>query len=111
MVSSGPLPNMFRLPPPDPFHPTRYHCRENSSTSMHPKLGRAGGTVTARRTLENIYSRTSSDAGFLDRGRSATYPRSGGNQPAYQSMINRRFEAVPPTLSIYRPDRPISAKR
>jgi hypothetical protein len=65
---------------------------------MHPKLGKAGGTVTARRTLENIYSRILSDAGFLDRGSSATYSRSGGNQPAYQSMINRRFMIVPPAL-------------
>jgi hypothetical protein len=35
---------------------------------MHLRLSRAGGTVTARRTLENIYSRILSDAGFLDRG-------------------------------------------
>jgi hypothetical protein len=35
----------------------------------------------------------------LDRGRSATHYRSGGNQPAYQSMINRRFMIVPPALS------------
>jgi hypothetical protein len=34
----------------------------------------------------------------LDRGSSATYHRSGGNQPAYQSMINRRFMIVPPAL-------------
>jgi hypothetical protein len=34
----------------------------------------------------------------LDRGRSATYHRSGGNQPAHQSMINRRFMIVPPAL-------------
>src|SRR4029077_5611120 len=34
----------------------------------------------------------------LDRGSSATYHRSGGNQPAYQSMINRRFMVVPPAL-------------
>jgi hypothetical protein len=35
----------------------------------------------------------------LDRGSSATHHRSGGNQPAYQSMINRRFLIVPPALS------------
>ena len=46
----------------------------------------------------------------LDRGSSTTYHRSGGNQPAYQSMINRRFEAVPPTLSIFRSDRTPPAK-
>src|ERR1700722_14737305 len=42
------------------------------------------------------------DSGFrggLDRGSSATHHRSGGNQPAYQSMINRRFMIVPPALS------------
>jgi hypothetical protein len=33
--------------------------------------------------------------------------RSGGNQPAYQSMINRRFKVVSPTLPICRPDQPI----
>jgi hypothetical protein len=33
-----------------------------------------------------------------DRGSSATNDRSGGNQPAYQSMINRRFLIVPPAL-------------
>src|SRR5229473_256276 len=35
---------------------------------------------------------------ILDRGSSATYHRSGGNQPAHQSMINRRFMIVPPAL-------------
>src|SRR3954447_17496191 len=35
----------------------------------------------------------------LDRGSSATHHRSGGNQPAYQSMINRRFMIVPPALA------------
>jgi len=65
---------------------------------MHPRLSKAGGTVTARRTLENTDSWILSDAGFLDRGRSATHHRSGGNQPAYQSMINRRFMIVPPAL-------------
>jgi hypothetical protein len=34
----------------------------------------------------------------LDRGSSATNHRSGGNQPAHQSMINRRFMIVPPAL-------------
>jgi hypothetical protein len=34
----------------------------------------------------------------LDRGSSATHYRSGGNQPAYQSMINRRFMIVLPAL-------------
>jgi hypothetical protein len=35
----------------------------------------------------------------LDRGSSTTYHRSGGNQPAHQSMINRRFMIVPPALA------------
>jgi len=35
---------------------------------------------------------------LLDRGSSATHYRSGGNQPAHQSMINRRFMIVPPAL-------------
>ena len=34
----------------------------------------------------------------LDRGSSATHHRSGGNQPAYQSMIIRRFMSVLPAL-------------
>src|SRR5271169_650896 len=34
----------------------------------------------------------------LDRGSSATHHRSGGNQPAHQSMINRRFLIVSPAL-------------
>jgi Transposase IS116/IS110/IS902 family len=37
--------------------------RRNSVPVDRPKLGKAGGTVTARRTLENIYSRRLSDAG------------------------------------------------
>ena len=61
-------------------------------------LGKAGGTVTARRTLEGTISRISIRRWKLDRGSSATYHRSGGNQPAYQSMINRRFMIVPPAL-------------
>jgi hypothetical protein len=36
---------------------------------------------------------------LLDRGSSATHHRSGGNQPAHQSMINRRFMILPPALS------------
>jgi len=34
----------------------------------------------------------------LDRGSSTTYHRSGGNQPAHQSMINRRLMIVPPAM-------------
>jgi hypothetical protein len=36
----------------------------------------------------------------LDRRSSATYHRSGGNQPAYQSMINRRFMIVFPVYPV-----------
>ena len=35
---------------------------------------------------------------LLDRGSSATHHRSGGNQPAHQSMINRRLMIVPPAM-------------
>jgi hypothetical protein len=37
--------------------------RKNTKPSDRPKLGKVGGTVTARRTLENIYSRMLSDSG------------------------------------------------
>jgi hypothetical protein len=33
-----------------------------SPATTHPKLGKAGGTPTARRTLVGIFSRISSDA-------------------------------------------------
>jgi hypothetical protein len=36
---------------------------------------------------------------LLDRGSSATHHRSGGIQPAHQSMINHRPMIVPPALS------------
>ena len=61
-------------------------------------LSKAGGTVTARRTLEGHYQPDIIRRWKLDRGSSATYHRSGGNQPAHQSMINRRFMIVPPAL-------------
>src|SRR5215211_4550095 len=35
---------------------------------------------------------------LLDRGSSATHHRSGGHQPAHQSMINRRLMIVPPAM-------------
>jgi hypothetical protein len=35
---------------------------------------------------------------LLDRGSSATHHWSGGNQPAHQSTINRRFMIVPPAM-------------
>ena len=66
--------------------------RRSSPTTIYPKLSKAGGTVTARRTLASTISRIVSDAGPLDRGSSATHHRSGGIQPAHQSLINRRFD-------------------
>ena len=42
------------------------NCRKEHShtnATIHPLLGKAGGTVTARRTLEDTISRISSDAG------------------------------------------------
>ena len=57
----------------------------------HPKLGKAGGTVTARRTLVSTTSRIIR-RWLLDRGSSATHHRSGGHQSAHQSMINRRLD-------------------
>src|SRR5215212_6429627 len=35
---------------------------------------------------------------LLDKGSSATHHRSGGHQPAHQSMINRRLMIVPPAM-------------
>jgi hypothetical protein len=61
-------------------------------------LGKAGGTVAVRRTLASTISRIPIRCWTLDRGSSATNHRSGGNQPAYQSMINRRFLIVLPAL-------------
>jgi len=50
-----------------------------------------------------------SDAGFQAKAAPRRI-RSGGVQRAYHSMINRRFEVLPPTLPNYRPDLPISVK-
>ena len=66
----------------------------------HPKLSKAGGAVTARRTLVSTTSRNIIRRWPLDRGSSATHHRSGGNQPAHQSMINRRLLFVSPALPI-----------
>jgi hypothetical protein len=62
-----------------------------------PILGKAGGTVTVRRTLASTISRIPSDAG-LDRRRSETNHRSGGNRSAHQNLINHCFMIVPPAL-------------
>ena len=35
---------------------------------------------------------------FLDRGSSKTKPRSCGNQPAHESLLNRRLSAPPPAV-------------
>src|SRR4051812_23299631 len=70
----------------------------NGKTTPHPILGKAGGTVAVGRTLAGTISRIPIRCWTLDRGSSATNHRSGGNQPAYQSMINRRFLIVLPAL-------------
>lgn len=60
---------------------SRRHARRLHATTLTPNAGQGGRTVTARRTLVTTTSRISSNAGFLDRARSATHHRSGGNQP------------------------------
>ena len=40
-----------------------HHARRSHRHTTHPKLGKAGGMVTARRTLASTISRISSDAG------------------------------------------------
>ena len=60
-------------------------------------LSKVGGTVTGRRTLECTISRIHPTLATRPRTlRDAS--RSGGNQPAHQSMINRRYMIVPPAL-------------
>src|ERR1700722_20303220 len=61
-------------------------------------LSKVGGTVTARRTLEGTISRRSHPTLATRPRKLRDASRSGGNQPAHQSMINRRFMIVPPAL-------------
>src|SRR5665213_2719017 len=49
-----------RLIPREKLHTK---ARRSPFKKTHPKLGKAGGTVTARRTLVSTTSRISSDAG------------------------------------------------
>ena len=53
-------------------------------------LSKAGGTITAGEPSQTLTAGTPSDAGSQTEAAPRRI-RSGGNQPAYQSMINRRF--------------------
>ena len=44
------------------------------------------------------YEPAYADARLLDRGSSETKPRSCGNQPAHESLLNRRLTALPPAV-------------
>ena len=45
-----------------------------------------------------VMSRPHADARLLDRGSSKTKPRSCGNQPAHESLLNRRLSALSPAV-------------
>jgi transposase len=60
---SGRSPGWRGRPPPEPSPPTDNVPGRSPPASTHPKLGKAGGTTTARRTLATTTSRTPSDAG------------------------------------------------
>jgi hypothetical protein len=66
--------------------------------ATHPVPSKAGGTVTARENPRGYYQPDIIRCWKLDRGRSATYHRSSGIEPAHQSMINRRCMIMPPAL-------------
>ena len=58
-----------------------------SETDRRPLLGAGrGGNPRA------CYEPAHADARFLDRGSSKTKPRSCGNQPAHESLLNRRLK-------------------
>jgi hypothetical protein len=65
----------------------------------YPTLGKAGRHGHGQENPRIHYQPDLIRRWLLDRGSSATHYRSGGNQPAHQSMINRRFMIVPPALS------------
>ena len=46
------------------------------------------------------YEPAHADARLLDRGSSKTKPRSCGNQPAHESLLNRRLSALPPPVDL-----------
>ena len=46
------------------------------------------------------YEPAHADARLLDRGSSKTKPRSGGNQPAHESLLNRRLSALSPAVDV-----------
>ena len=46
------------------------------------------------------YEPAHADARLLDRGSSKTKPRSCGNQPAHESLLNRRLSALSPAVDV-----------
>ena len=92
-ASPGRSPSTFRSPALDVLRSTVDIAKRRSSPSTHLSKAEQGWRhVTARRTLASTISRIFSETPRLDRGSSATHHRSGGIQPAHQSMINRRFD-------------------
>ena len=94
---SGQSPDRRSPSAPDALILAEHEPRRPHRTNIRPKLGKAGGTSRPGEPSFPL------PVGFhrrwlLDRGSSATHHRSGGNQPAHQSMINRRFMIVPPAL-------------
>ena len=66
--------------------------RRSSPTTIYPKLSKVEARSRPGEPLASTISRIVSGRWPLDRGSSATHHRSGGIQPAHQSMINRRFD-------------------
>ena len=62
-ASSGQSPDRRSRSAPDELSSLNTKPRRSHRTKTHPKLGKAGGTITARRTLVSTTSRISSDAG------------------------------------------------
>ena len=86
-------PNTFKAPTPDALRSTADITIRRSSPTTHPSKAEQGrrrghGQENPRGHYQpDIFRRWR-----LDRGSSATHHRSGGSQPAHQSMINRRFD-------------------
>ena len=87
----GRSPSTFRiLKPLDALIDSEHHEKEVIADAHLAKLSKAGGTVTATGELASTISRIFSDAGAGQES-SATHHRSGGIQPAHQSMIGKSF--------------------
>ena len=92
-VLPGRSPSMFRPPPLDALRSTADITKRRSSPTTHLSKAEQGwrhghGQENPRVHYQpDIFRRWR-----LDRGSSATHHRSGGIQPAHQSMINRRFD-------------------